>query len=244
MHSPTFTSLIPALLLFAACGTPPNEGDSTGTGTGTDTDTGTSAGPSTDDPTTQASSGTDCVPGQSSACTCTDGMQGAQVCNAAGSGYEPCVCTGSESSANTGDISTSEMTTAGPTGDPTTNDGSSTGDVSASAESSTGGESTTGGDAPYGPCPGGDGDCLQGEICIEGENMQLGPWTICTPGECQSDNDCDATPDNICSDAPGDGMPLDYCLPQTCDMQNPCPMGMDCYPSFGMGLPSVCLWPN
>ena len=47
----------------------------------------------------------------------------------------------------------------------------------------------------------------------------------------------------MCADAPGDGMPIDYCLPSDCDDQNPCPDGMDCFAGF-MGMGGVCLWPT
>lgn len=253
MHFSALVSLIPALLLATACSSTPSEGDDTGTGTGTG---GSSEASTSENPTT-GSPDPACVPGQQIGCPCLDAPDGVQVCNAAGSGYEPCMCTGasgSDSDATTDattNITTDPATTDPATTDITTDPGTSTSGETTSGETTlpdattflsdtSAGESSTGGDAPYGPCPGGtDEECLDGEQCVTG-NANGMPWSICTSGECDFDAQCDATRDDLCSDAPGDGEGVDYCLPFECDDNSPCPNGMNCIDSmFG---PSVCLW--
>lgn len=252
LHS--FVALLPALLLVSACGSPPVQGTTAG-----DSDSGSSSGSTSGgSATTDNTNGGACVPGDSVACSCNNGMMGAQVCNASGSGYEPCMCTGGTSTTNP----TTDPTTTATTDPSTTAPSTTTGDVTASTgapdttttdtsastgttdTASTGAPDTTGGgDMPYGPCPGGqDSECLDGEICVTGNSMMM-MWSICTTGECGGGGDCDVTPDDDCADAPGDGQFVEYCLPFICDMNNPCPMGMTCFPGF-MGQPSVCLWPG
>lgn len=252
-----YASLIPALLLFGACGSTPSESDTdSGSDTGSSGSETSSDPDTTANPTTGATAGNACVPGQQIACACENGLDGAQTCKLDGTGYDPCVCSGADSGSSD-PVTSDPATSAGPTSDPGTTDAESTSDVSGgtstggdsstsgdpSGESSTGGEST-GGDQPYGPCPNGDGDCLDNEQCVQGMNMMMGPWTICVPGECDNEGDCDTIPDDICNDAPGDGEAVDYCLPAECDDNTPCPNGMECFaPNMGFGT-SVCLWPD
>ena len=104
---------------------------------------------------------------------------------------------------------------------------------------------TGGGPVPYGECPSGDdADCLfPGEICHTG--TQGGQdWSICTHG-CNGQPDCDAEPDDLCSDLPGDMMFANYCAPLACDHNNDdedCPEAMFCADGY-QGANDVCLWP-
>ena len=41
-------------------------------------------------------------------------------------------------------------------------------------------------------------------------------------------------------DRDGDGWDAEY----DCDDNDPCPMGMQCYPPFGGGGVAVCMWPG
>ncbi len=84
-----------------------------------------------------------------------------------------------------------------------------------------------------------DSECLMGEVCITASNNS---WSLCTPGPCQNDNQCDHAAGDVCEDAPGDGQNAEYCVPQTCSQMNPCPMGMMCVDGINQ-LPDVCLWP-
>lgn len=183
-----------------------------------------------------------CTPGQSVPCVCNDGQNGAQVCNAGGT-FDACECTGGTSDTTTTTTTTTDGTsTTDPstsTTDLTASSGSSGASTSGSTGSSSGGSSSGGGGQNYGPCPSGDdAECQPGEICINGMSM-MGMWSICTEGTCMGNGDCST---DVCADAPGDGQFQFYCLLQTCNMQNPCPMGMTCFPGFGMGTPAVCLW--
>ena len=94
---------------------------------------------------------------------------------------------------------------------------------------------------PYGPCPNGeDSECLDGETCVTNQDNT---WSLCTPGECQGNMQCDTIPMDICADLPGDGQFQGYCVPQACNQDNPCPDGMECVNGFGMN-PNVCVWPS
>lgn len=184
-----------------------------------------------------------CTPGQSVPCVCNDGQNGAQVCNDGGT-FDACECTGGTSNTTTTTTTTTDGTSTTDLSTSTTDLTASSGSSGASTSGSTGGSSSGGsssggGGQNYGPCPSGDdAECQPGETCITGMSM-MGMWSICTEGTCMGNGDCGT---DVCADAPGDGQFQFYCLLQTCNMQNPCPMGMTCFPGFGMGTPAVCLW--
>ena len=93
--------------------------------------------------------------------------------------------------------------------------------------------------------PGGeDSECAPGEVCITGNNMMT-DWSLCTmPCMDPNGDECMVDDQDGCSDLPGDGEFVLYCAPVLgCDMQDPCPMGMQCFAPFGMGQ-TVCMWPG
>ena len=218
------------LLTLAGCGddAPGTSSDDTGTGDTADTGTADEVGESgssdttTSDTSTDTSTTTDNCPVGSEGCPCTGG-----------GGCDPgLVCEGGTCVPDAG-------TTTDTTTDTGTTDTTDTGTTDTTTD-------TTGMMIdPYGPCPSGDdADCAPGEICITG-TQNGNDWSVCTPGECNGDGDCTEPgfPDQGCHDLPGDGQPINYCVPQTCNMMTPCPDGMQCYPGFGMGNPPVCAWP-
>jgi hypothetical protein len=128
-------------------------------------------------------------------------------------------------------------------GDPTGDgdgDGDPTGDGDGDGDPS--GDGDGDGDMPYGACPNGVEDCAPGEVCVVSNNM-FNTWSLCTV-PCQDQDDCAYDDLDGCADLPGDGVPMNYCSPVLdCADDNPCPMGMECYPPF-MGQIDVCLWPG
>ena len=207
------------LLCLAACGDKPaNDAGETGTGTETATETGVAdeVGESTSSTSTTS---TDTGTTESTTESTTDGS-----CPI---GSEGCPCTG------------------GGACDPglTCDGGLCT--MAADTTTDTGTDTTGGGDPLYQACPGGeDAECAPGEVCITGaaQQGQL-PWSMCTSGTCMGDDDCAVDDNDICADLPGDGQPIDYCVPMVCDDQNPCPDPMACVQGFGPNTPSVCVWP-
>ncbi|MFV8751311.1 hypothetical protein ACNOYE_12270 [Nannocystaceae bacterium ST9] len=228
----SMASMFTSMLLFGstACGDKPSESaDETGTAGETATESGTAdevgdsgtTSTTTDSTSTTDTSDTDACPIGSDGCPCTDGggCDPNLVCEAGTCGPAP---------ADTGTTDTGT--------DTTTDTGTDTTDTTTT---------DTGDPPPYQACPNGDADCLPGEVCVTGlANQGQLPWTMCTSGMCASDDDCAVDDNDICTDLPGDGQPLDYCVPLTCDMQNPCPDPMQCAISFGGGNPSVCVWPD
>jgi hypothetical protein len=96
---------------------------------------------------------------------------------------------------------------------------------------------------PYRACPSGDdAECLAGETCVLGTQGGI-DWSACTAGTCNDDSECDVTPDDSCTDLPGDGELLPYCIPMTCTLNDPCPSDMFCAQGFGT-IGNVCVWPN
>jgi hypothetical protein len=233
MKAPSFLNSTAslALLFCVACGDKPAGGnDETGTGDETATDatsdevgesgTTTTSTTSTDDADSSSESPTtddDSCPIGAEGCPCTDG-----------GGCDPGLSCEGGICEMPSDTTETESTTD--TTDATETDTTDTTD-------------TTGGDPLYQACPSGDdSDCAPGEICVTGNNNGM-DWSMCTSGECGGDDECAVDDDDFCSDLPGDGEPIDYCVPLACSMQNPCPMDMFCAQPFGMTQP-VCVWGN
>lgn len=221
LYSLASTSSLVLLLSLAACGDKSaTDTDETGTGeTATETaaddvgESGTATATTTSTSTDTGTTDTGCTIG-SEGCPCTDG-----------GGCDPgLVCD------------------AGTCGPPA---GTDTGTTDTGTTTDTGATDTTGGDPlPYQACPGGDADCAPGEICVTGTaNQGQLPWTMCTSGTCNGDDECTVDDNDFCNDLPGDGEPIDYCVPLFCDDQNPCPDPMQCAAGFGGGT-SVCVWPD
>lgn len=235
MKTPIFmASSVSLVLMFCvACGDKPaegNEDETAGTGDETATDTDDEVGESgmttstTDDESTTETTTTtddDGCPIGAEGCPCTDG-----------GGCDPgLACEGG----------TCEMPAS--TDDP--DDETDTGETTdAETETDTGETTDTGGDELYQACPSGeDAECADGEICVTG-NSGNQEWSMCTSGECGDDDECAVDDNDVCTDLPGDGEPIDYCVPQTCGfMQDPCPDPMVCAMGFGGGAQSVCVWP-
>jgi hypothetical protein len=96
---------------------------------------------------------------------------------------------------------------------------------------------------PYGPCPAGDVQCLDDEICIKGSAEGVA-WSLCTLGACTFTTACNRDAVDTCAKPTGvNGSPDGkYCVPQPC-FNSPCPPGMQCF----MGATfsdHVCLWPE
>jgi hypothetical protein len=223
------------LLLCAACGDKPAEGndDEAGTGeTATDStdgddiaESGTSTSSTTNDEaesSTESSSDDDSCPIGAEGCPCTDG-----------GGCDPGLsCEGGtcETPTSTDDVDTDDTT------DETTDETDTDTDTTETTD--------TGGDPLYQACPGGeDAECAPDEICVTGSNNG-NDWSMCTSGGCRGDDDCAVDDNDVCADLPGDGEPIDYCVPQTCGFQDECPDDMACVQGFGGGAPSVCVWPG
>lgn len=228
------TTAFALLLGLAACADKPAEGnDETGTAgetatdtssdevgeSGTATTTSTDTSTDTDQTTTTTTDDGNCPIG-AEGCPCTEG-----------GGCDPgLACEG-------GTCETPAATTTDTTD--TTTDTTDTTDTTTDT-------TDTGVDPlPYQACPNGDADCLPDEVCITGTANQGNlDWTMCTSGECNGDNDCAVDDNDVCNDLPGDGEPIDYCVPMLCDFNNPCPDPMACAQGFGGGGTSVCVWPN
>lgn len=228
MKAPTFMTSTALVFLFcAACGDKPADstdetgtGDETATTDGTEDEVGesgttTTSTTSTDDADSSSESPTtddDSCPIGSEGCPCTDG-----------GGCDP----GLSCEGGTCEMPASDTTDTTDATDTTDTDTTETTD--------------TGGDPLYQACPGGeDAECADGEICVTGDNNGM-DWSMCTSGECNGDDDCSVDDNDFCSDLPGDGEPIDYCVPLACSMMNPCPMDMFCAQPFGMTQP-VCVW--
>lgn len=209
-------------LSLAACGDDAN-GEGGESGTGTDTaDTGTSdeigdSGSTTSTSTTSTDETTTTTTTSTDEGNCPVGAEGCPCTG--GGGCDPgLVCEGdvcTQPADTSADTSTTDMSTTDTGNDP----------------------------MPYQACPNGDGDCAPGEVCVMGAAM-MGqvPWTMCTSGECNGDDDCAVDDNDSCNDLPGDGQPIDYCVPFECSDNNPCPDSMVCVAGFGGGT-SVCVWP-
>lgn len=221
-------SLLVLALGLSACGSDPTPAsDETGTGetaseSGTADEVGESGSSTTStsdtNPDTESTTDDGSCPVGAEGCPCTGG-----------GGCDPgLVCEGG-TCAQPSETSTDTNTDTGT-------------DTGTDTSTDTGTTDTGNDPMPYQACPNGEADCAPGEICVTGAaNMGQIPWTMCTSGTCNNDGDCVVDDNDVCNDLPGDGEPIDYCVPQVCDFQNPCTDPMVCVTGFG-GT-SVCVWP-